>query len=393
MSLVIAALTMANLCLYFAVLCLTPYWPLNLWLTLGIILTLSASCGLACLARKKTALRLACCVLPLLALLFARTTVQLLWIAPAVVYAELMILSSHFSVSYWSYRLHYLWSSCVMLALLVVGLVAETPMSRSFPLALSALILGCFTLRQLRFGAETPLTQKALELASLAVVPAAVGLIAGLVGYGRIAMRWLLEWVFYPIFWLVQKGVEALIALFGQVQAPPEPLEPVTEEPFVMPEEIIIPEEHEVLPTQPIVRRDLRWLVRLALILAAATLVTYLIWRFYRYLKDHAGEESKEEPRITSQAEQPLPRSGEALSNRRRLRRIYGRYLRLLQKRGFVRRGHDTSQEILERSQDLAPEASAEALRALYIQARYSAGPVSSQQVQEARRLLRQLRE
>ena len=79
-------------------------------------------------------------------------------------------------------------------------------------------------------------------------------------------------------------------------------------------------------------------------------------------------------------------------SNRRRVRRTYAKYLKLLQNRGYIRRSRDTSQDVLDATPDLAEPASAEELRRVYLRARYSSKSISAQDVQEARRCLRLLR-
>ncbi len=391
MSLVIGALVAANLSLYFAVISMTRFWRVSPWMTFLCMLLCCSACAFSCLLQKRRLLRFLPALLPFACLLLVRHTAEYACLVPALAYTQFVLLTGRFHISYWSYRLHYLWSSCVAILLLIIGLVARSSMRLAFPLMLLALLLGCFTLRQLRYGTQTTISQKALELGALLAVPGAAALLASLVGYGRTAAGWLLERVFYPLFWLLQKALEGFIAIFGKLEPPPEPLMPATEEPFVMPEEVLVPQETELVPNDP-VPPDLSWLGRLLLILAVTALAAFLVWRICRYLRRRRPADREADDLLFTPEKGVAAPAMELPSNRRRVRRTYAKYLKLLQNRGYIRRSRDTSLDVLDATPDLAEPAAAEELRWVYLRARYSSKSISAQDVQEARRCLRLLR-
>ena len=391
MSLVIGTLVAANLSLYFAVLGMTRYWRVSPWVTLAVVFLCSAACALSSLLQKRRFARFLPALVPFACLLLVHRQAEYGCLIPALAYTQFILLTGRFQVSYWSYRLHYLWSSCVAILLLIIGLVARSSMVLAIPMTLLALVLGCFTLRQLRYGTGTTLSQKALELGALLAVPGAAALLAFFVRYGRLAAALLLERVFFPLFWLLQKLLEGFIALFGKIEPPPEPLMPADEEPFVMPEEVLVPQESEAIPMGS-APPDLNWLGRLLLILILTALTLLLVYGIYRYLRRRrpAGEDAED---LAFMPEEGIGATAVELpSNRRRVRRIYAKYLKLLQNRGYIRRSRDTSKDVLDATPDLAEPAAAEELRRVYLRARYSSGSISARDVQEARRCLRLLR-
>lgn len=403
MSLVIFALVAANLSLYFAVISVTPYFHRMLPCSLAALFLSAAACALGCaVSEKKPALRFVFVVLPPLALLLAVTPAHMLLLAPAIIYGELILVAGRFNVSYWAYRNHYLWSSCALFLLLFSGLAAQLGVKLSLDLALafgiSALVLGAFTLRQLRFGARTSLLQKGLELTSLAALPAAVGIVARLSGYLQQAAGWLLERLLYPLAWLMERFIAAIVAYFNRFKLPDEEKEIMRRREYNYSDDFHLPEQtgEEVVELSDPPRTDLRWLW-IVLGVVAVLIAAYVVYRIYRHLRDTRSDETlAASDRLESDfdAGERAVSAAEAQSNRRKVRRQYEKYLKLLQHRGFARRAQDSSEDVLEKSQALTAPEPAQALRRLYILARYQPdAAISGAQVQQAKRLLRQLRE
>ena len=138
-------------------------------------------------------------------------------------------------------------------------------------------------------------------------------------------------------------------------------------------------------------KKPVRFCVNL-LILILTALTLLLVYGIYRYLRRRrpAGEDAED---LAFMPEEGIGATAVELpSNRRRVRRIYAKYLKLLQNRGYIRRSRDTSKDVLDATPDLAEPAAAEELRRVYLRARYSSGSISARDVQEARRCLRLLR-
>ena len=137
--------------------------------------------------------------------------------------------------------------------------------------------------------------------------------------------------------------------------------------------------------------------VAILLLAFTAVMICLIIW-IIRRLRETRTEE---EPEAWKQPETGddgnnvrAKEKTERYSNRRRVRRSYAQYLELLQKRSFSRRPQDNSEDILEKTRELTPEEPAEALRRLYIRARYDPeSELTGAEVREARRLLKELRE
>ena len=148
----------------------------------------------------------------------------------------------------------------------------------------------------------------------------------------------------------------------------------------------------------PPVRESSGELVVVLLIVIAAAIVFWLIYRFGRYLKETRTDKTLEE-RADLETE---PDYGETIagaaaqkrSNRRKMRQIYEKYLKMLSRRHYYRKPTDTSRDVLEKTREITPEEPARALRALYIPARYDPNAVvTGEQLRAGRQLLRKLRE
>ena len=397
MSMLIFTLAAANICLYFAFAALVPSFSDMLPAAFASLLLGPAACALGCLvSRKNTRLRFLFIPLPLLSLLLVQQVGQLLLLAPAVIYPLILLIAARFSAAYWDYRNHVLWSGCLTLLLLFL---AQTHEPRPLPVlfGVGSLILGFFTLRQIRFGAVTGAKQRFMELGSLCAVPAASAFAVFLLADTKSAAAWLAERVLYPFGLLMQKIVGFLNSLIGMKemaeQTKPEQAASDAESALDMVEEAVPPME---LP-EPIDQALDRKVVFVIILIAAAAAVCFIVWLYRRMRATRTEDELLERTDEETEAfDMPAraARASEHRSNRRKIRRIYERYLKLLRQRSFYRRPQDSSEDIVEKTRDILAQEPAQALRSLYIPARYDPNAViTDAQVRRARQLLQLLRE
>lgn len=395
MTLLLFALVAANLSLCLAFVSAFDIFPQMLraaWAALLLGPTAVALGSLA--ARKNPALRFLFVLLPPLALLLTKSTTQLLLLLPAVIYPAAVLISARFTVSYLDYRNHFLWSSGVLILLIFTSqLHKPTPLPALF--GTMSLVLSVFTLRQLRFGAQTGWKQKGLELLSLSALPVGSWLLISLISGWREAGGWLVERVFYPLAWLYQRIIAFIDDLLApHKEAAQELLEETgTEETATLATELFQPGG---LPAESEAHIDEK--VPYVLIpLGIALLILFTVW-LIRRLRENRAEDVLDEQtdRFTERdfgSARP-PSEAERRSNRRKIRRIYEKYLKLLQHRRFYREPQDSSEDILEKTRGIFAEEPAKALRELYILARYDPEAlITDAQVREAKRLLKRLRE
>ena len=185
MTLLLFALVAANLSLCLAFVSAFDIFPQMLRAAWAALLLGPTAVALGSLAvRKNPALRFLFVLLPPLALLLTKSTTQLLLLLPAVIYPAAVLISARFTVSYLDYRNHFLWSSGVLILLIFTSqLHKPTPLPALF--GTMSLVLSVFTLRQLRFGAQTGWKQKGLELLSLSALPAGSWLLISLISGWR----------------------------------------------------------------------------------------------------------------------------------------------------------------------------------------------------------------
>ena len=395
MTLLLFALVAANLSLCLAFVSAFDIFPQMLraaWAALLLGPTAVALGSLA--ARKNPALRFLFVLLPPLALLLTKSTTQLLLLLPAVIYPAAVLISARFTVSYLDYRNHFLWSSGVLILLIFTSqLHKPTPLPALF--GTMSLVLSVFTLRQLRFGAQTGWKQRSLELLSLSALPAGSWLLISLISGWREAGGWLVERVFYPLAWLYQRIIAFIDDLLApHKEAAQELLEETgTEETATLATELFQPGG---LPAESEAHIDEK--VPYVLIpLGIALLILFTVW-LIRRLRENRAEDVLDEQtdRFTERdfgSARP-PSEAERRGNRRKIRRIYEKYLKLLQHRRFYREPQDSSEDILEKTRGIFAEEPAKALRELYILARYDPEAlITDAQVREAKRLLKRLRE
>lgn len=395
MTLLLFTLVGANVCLCLAFAGVFDVFPLMLRAAWAALLLGPAAVALGSLAaRKNPALRFLFVLLPLPALLLTKSTTQLLLLLPAVIYPAAVLISARFTVSYLDYRNHFLWSGGVLILLIFTSQLHRPTVLPALFGTLS-LVLSVFTLRQLRTGTRTGWKQRGLELLSLSALPAGLWLAVTLISKWREAGGWLAERVFYPLAWVFQQ----IVAFFDNLMSShrEEALELLEEtgttETVTYGTEVYqpggLPQE-----AQPKIEEKLPYLL-IPLGIALAILVTvWLVYRLYRSRSEDVLTERRDVGTEADTGPSRVPGEAERRGNRRKIRRIYEKYLKLLQHRSFRRQPQDSSGDILEKTRGLYAEEPAQALRELYILARYHPdAPITDAQVREAKGLLRQLRE
>lgn len=395
MSFVVFTLTASGLCLYFAFAAGIKGYAAMYLAALAAVLLGSAACACGCgAARRDPRLRFLFAPLPLLALLLIHGWVQALILAPAVAYSEAILFSGRFKVSWLSFRNHIIWSGFAFLGFLLIQILVDGNVIPATLCGTVSLVLGVFSLRQLRFGVKTGPKQRALELLGVSAVPAVVGLLLLLVRHVGEIINWLGKRVFYPMGQLVMGAAELLkSASSEEIASETETATETVESTAAATEATMSPPK----PVPPGGENVDKIVVAILLLAFTAVMICLIIW-IIRRLRETRTEE---EPEAWKQPETGddgnnvrAKEKTERYSNRRRVRRSYAQYLELLQKRSFSRRPQDNSEDILEKTRELTSEEPAEALRALYIQARYDPeSELTGAEVREARRLLKELRE
>ena len=397
MSFVVFTLTASGLCLYFAFAAGIKGYAAMYLAALAAVLLGSAACACGCgAARRDPRLRFLFAPLPLLALLLIHGWVQALILAPAVAYSEAILFSGRFKVSWLSFRNHIIWSGFAFLGFLLIQILVDGNVIPATLCGTVSLVLGVFSLRQLRFGVKTGPKQRALELLSVSAVPTVLGLFLLLARYVGEILNWLGVRVFYPLGQMVMGTVELVRFLFP----PPEGYEAETETATEAVASTAGATEATMSPAKPVPpggENVDKIVVAILLLAFTAVMICLIIW-IIRRLRETRTEEEPEawkQPETGDDGNNVRAREKtERFSNRRRVRRSYEQYLELLRKRRFNRRPQDNSEDILEKTRALASEEPAEALRTLYIRARYDPeSELTGAEVREARRLLKELRE
>ena len=397
MTFAIFTLTASSLCLYFAFATgFDAFASMRAAALAAVVLgSLACACGSAA-AKRDPRLRFLFVLLPPLSLLLTHSGIQALIIAPAVLYPTAILLSARFAVSHSNLRNHILASGLFLLFFLLIQYLIENDVVPALIFGTVSLILGFFTLRQVRFGVKTAPKQKALELLSLSAVPAATALLLALIANVSTIINWLGKQVFYPVAKMVVGAVELVFLLVP----PPEGFFDETETATETVSSTGETQAATMSPAKPVPpggdHIDQVTLAILMLIFAAV-LVCLAIW-IYRRLRETRTEKELDawtQPKTENDGNNVrVQEKPERYSNRRRVRRSYEQYLELLRQRRFNRRPQDNSEDILEKTRKLTPEEPAEALRRLYIRARYDPeSELTGAEVREARRLLKELRE
>lgn len=390
MSVLVIFRLISEICMYFTVLTIAGVeLPVLTALTILGLCSLGGALAVAC--GEKTGLRIACGV----SFLGAAAAAGAYWMiaaAPAA-YCLFLLIFDRLNANHWTYVNHMKTAPILLLAAMLVTSRDAKGLPAYILYGTAALTFGVAYLRGLRMGGGISLPARLRDLAAVAALPAGAALTAGAVYGSMKGFPILFEAILFPFAWLFQQALQLMMDLMPEMKpeiletTPTTPLE--TDAPVpTMPPIVEIPQDVGVKDVPP----QLIWIV---LGIAAALLAVYLIWRFGKYLfeseKGYAASEWTEHDSAIREERDSARRQE---SNRRKIRKTYAKYLRLMQGKGFIRRRQDTSAEVLESTQGYSePEACAD-LRAIYIRARYDfTQKVTTEDVMAARNLLRTIRE
>lgn len=376
----------------------TLLWLFPLELSPALLFGVAAICGLGCslagAAGERTALRCLCALVPVGALLLPASMAERICVAVPVLYSLVLILTNRVYADSWVYARHVKFSLIFELLLMIIGCSIRQERSALFLLCGNVyLIGGVYYLHQLRLGRGGSLAGRLRDLAWIGSVPLGAGLVTALI-FGAIQ----------PI----SKLVMAIVTAFGMAMEPVvDFLTRIDWVPDVDPVKVTFPpattsatEFVETLPEDTGVEaiRDMtispavvRTLILVAA-LAAIGLLLYAIYRFRRRPLTGRGEARWVEAEETAVEEEMIP-ARRASSNRKKVRKLYGNYLHLVQSRGLFRHSGDTSREIWESAKVYADPDSSHRLRQIYIRARYhTAAPVTDDDVRSAAEMMKQIR-
>lgn len=349
-------------------------------------------------------LRILCAALPFTCLLLLSEGDSLLFALIPAGYTAAMILRGKLELEYYTYRNFFLYSLallgaaylivCIWLFLALVVNEAQPNIASGMILryGLIHLLCGVVLQRQLRLGIGNRSSGGRNQL--LVLLGVAVIIVAGfflteqLLREGAAAvMKYLLTLLFTPILFFVEIA-SRIVSLFEKRQE----AEPVTDATAEVSGDGALP-----LPggngapgvTESVEKADpsgILWALLVVLFLVVAAIILYRSFRKGRSEADHGGKAGK----VLSPAKK---KNTSPLSNRARIRQYYRDFLRTERGLGMKLRSCDTSGSILKRIHADTDQTSADALRQVYLKARYDdRQPANRSQVSRARQALKGMR-
>lgn len=382
----------ADFAMFYTLLLLLPIRVGGELMTLCLVLSAMAL-SLAGATKGKTVLRCLCALLPPVYLLIPASNLEYGLLAPAALYTMALILTGQVWSDVWVRARHVKFSLPFELLFLVIG--CSVWQDRTWELLAWGnvyFIFGIYYMHQLRLGAGVSLGGRLRDLAWVSVLPVSSALVVGIIFGGWKPIEKAVIFLVTGVGMLMQPVVEAVSHLYFRLESSPYqrdiPPIVVSETEFV-----------ETLPTEanPEVLGEISlppqlfWGLAVIAVLVVLGLLLLYLYRLSRRPTLSQGESRWAEAveGFTPAAEEPRRVS----SNRRKVRKAYSSYLRILQARGLFRRSADTSQDILTASAPYAPPVPGRKLRDIYIRARYYTEiPVSEEDVQEAARILREIK-
>ena len=322
-----------------------------------------------------------CAVLPLLCLLWGKTTGQTIILAIPALYTAVVILRGKLELEYSGYR-HFFIRSLILLAgvyaLAFVWLfltqisgaeVLQLDTSVILRYGLVHILCGVVLQRQLRLGvgyhAEGGRRQMVMLLGTSGMIVAGVLLAEPLLRKNLSAvLNYLLSLVLTPIGFVadwVSKLLARLVVSEGDEEVYEEFIEHI--------ENVGLGGNHQMgqagpQPEQQPFDATAIWVIFVGFLLLVAVVI--LLHSFYnRTAKTNVGQLNSRP--VTAPRKQKSP----AFSNRGRVRQIYRDFLRVEKNLGMGLQHNHTSQDVLQRiHKDTDPESAAQ-LRQVYLAARY----------------------
>lgn len=391
MSLIIGIKVFSDLCLYFSFAGSIFAKPCQGMVPAWSILLCAAGAALgAALESRRAGARLVGLLLPVSALLTASTLPHVLLLLPALAYTGALIVSGRFHLDHGRCCEVFPRQLIALCFLLFMALLAMVDRRCALLYGGLHLLADFFLLRQLRLHRCSNWQNRSLNLlALLAAVGGGGALCLAIWGLFHlpISFNWLLAAAFYLLvvvvqilFWAFRWLFRWLSTLLGNATDNMEPPELVIADPLFEAGEI----QQNLLATR----------ILTALIVLIVTIIVLIVIRRILGNLRSQPEQLRDTPvteRLDPQKkEKKAPLRG---SNRDKLRRCYRSFLKHLYKHGLEADPSLTTEEIHRKARALTDPASAEALRGLYLPARYDDGAeITAQQVRDAKTILKNLR-
>lgn len=324
----------------------------------------------------------------LLAFILCRSGTDLLCAAPPAALTLFLCLSGRAVPDEWSFR------TFMKLTMPVAGmefLLAYNSLHDDWTVMVCILLYfvsGVFFLRQIRLGLRVGLRSRVSDLGAVILLPAAAVVLCLLAVGIFDGFSAVFQYIKVP-FALLIGGVVGLLGAvtpengFQDPDAATAPVETILSEEPIMTEPTVDP------GYQFSASLDIIWYIAIG-VLALFVLVK-LGSILIRYVKDQERSGVREPSEGPVAMEVLQPDSGhKQTSNRRRIRKTYEKYLRLLQSAGYRRRPDDASSDVCEVGSILSPTDDNPALRQIYLEARYNLDrEVPSEDVSKAKNHLR----
>jgi hypothetical protein len=395
-----------EICFYYSILTLFPAfqrWQLPMaGFTLACLLVALIAVGL-----RSATLRLLLSLLPAICFLFAEMHWLLVFPALAWLYFMLYLTLGRFGIALHDYRLAFRWM--LLLSAFVLAIQAINSMLfRGAPLSYDSLaylalfvLLGVVALRCMQMGA--PMDGR-WHAANLLTVAAAlfVAVSISLVLY-QLYLRSvpLLVFLITPL----KRFLAWLFSLIRFRTAPDAPMStpPLATPTIVFHEQSPLIMDQEGLHVEEPERTAFEHLADQAFSIGAFILLAFLVfivlWLIVKLVL--RGKALAEEAVDYEQTEDFTPdrarrkkQSETVHGQAQAVRKLYREYLTYLKENGLQRTASDTSEEILSESKRIssASASAEEALRSIYLKARYSAEAVTEEDVAAARASLNEIR-
>ena len=398
-----------DICFYFAILSAFPAFGPWMPAFAGFLALCYAAARLGAGLPSRAA-RLGLALLPGLSFFFMELRPLLVFPALAWLYLLLIAALGNFSLPLYEYRQRYRYMAIVCL-FFVAGNAVNAMLFRGKALSLDCviyltgfLLIGVMTMREMQMGVTMDVRWRAanaLTLLAILVAAAAVSLaLYALLSRSKPVISFLFAPLGRLTLWLL-----GLLKLDGgaagdassALRPSPPPALPVTPDQghgsFVMDEQNFTDGPVHIWADKAYSVGG--YVVIGLLVLTGIWLAVRLARRGSPVPREEGPEYEAAEPGERF-ARRRTPRQEKLRGNAAKVRKLYREYLETL-RRGGVRRGAaDTSAEILAESRRISPETGTEAeeaLRQIYLKARYSAESVTDQDVAEARQCLEAIRE
>lgn len=385
-----ASRVMSIVSLYFALIVLLPLGIPVPWLLLAVFLC-GLSCGLAERTSEKGLLRYVWLLLLPLMLIPGGMAQRLALLLP-IIYAGAMICTDFLYADKW--RSAPVFKLTLIPYFLGMGIATALSKTAGWKVLLFGMLYFVFrvlALRLMRMGRGVRLKGTVRDFGVILTLPAAAAILAAVVYGGKELLKWLgivlVQFVGWAMNLLVRGTMTVSNVMIALRKTPEKRPEHTIPETF---HEATMEAAQESSGVYEALQNILIVILALAAIAAVLLLIRSLVRRVHMPASGKLPESWDEATESITAEKQAAPER--IASNRREIRRIYARYLRLIQERGFSRRKADTSREVLESSEDFALPWESKALREIYIRARYDSGtPVTTEDVKAAKALLQSI--